>query len=227
MKALGISGGRHLIVVAGPPSAGKTAVVRAVVPVLAPPEAVGYLKVDVVSTREVDALARLGWTCRALVDEAACPDQLLFDRLPRELEALADRSLVVVETAGLCARCAPYLRESLAVAVLEALAGVESALKQGPLLTEADLCVVTHGDRLAPAEREVFASRLAEHFPREIVWFDGLTRLGLPRLLRLVHAALASVPPTTGGPLTPRSAPPRLYCSLCLGRRELPLASGL
>ena len=213
---------RRLLVVAGPPSAGKTQVVRALVPELAPPGDVGYLKVDVAHTREAQALARLGWVCRSLVDEAGCPDQVLFDRLQAELQALGPRPFVVLETAGLCARCAPYVHPGLAVAVLEATAGVEAALKQGPLLTQADLVVATHGDRLAPAERDVFAARLAERLPgRALLWFDGLTRVGLPRLVRAVREALNALPPFDAP--TPRSAPPRLYCSLCLGRRELPV----
>ena len=215
-----LEGGR-LLVVAGPPSAGKTSVVRALVPELAEAADVGYLKVDVARTREVEALSRLGWACRALVDESACPDQLLFDRLPHELAALGARALVVLETAGLCARCAPYVREGLAVAVLEATAGADAASKQGPLLTEADLVVVTHGDRLAPAERDVFEASLAERVPSDrMAWLDGLTRVGLPRLARRVRAALGASPPRVPVP-TPRSAPPRLYCSLCLGRREV------
>ena len=216
--------GPRLLVVAGPPSSGKTAVIRALVPELADARHVTYLKVDVVRTREIEALGRLGWTCRALVDEAACPDQLLFDRLPAELAALPAGRLTVLETAGLCARCAPYVRQGLALAVLEATAGVGSALKQGPLLTQADLVVVTHGDRLAPAERDVYAATLAAHAPeRTLLWFDGLTRVGLPRLARRVGEALAGFAPLGAEMLEPRSAPPRLYCSLCLGRREIPV----
>lgn len=213
---------RKLIVVAGPPSAGKTSVIRALVPQLAEPHAVGYLKVDVVRTREADTLARLGWACRALVDETACPDHVLFQNLSAELDALAGRRLVVVETAGLCARCAPYVRQGLAVAVLEATAGAEAARKQGPLLTAADLCVVTHGDRLGPAEREVFAAQVAALLPPgALLWLDALTQTGLPRVLRRLRPALDAMPFLPAGPLAPRSAPPRLYCSLCLGRRDL------
>jgi len=216
--------GRKLIVVAGPPSAGKTSVIRALVPHVAEPADVGYLKVDVVRTREAEALERLGWACRAVIDEASCPDHVLFERLGVELEALAGRRVVVVETAGLCARCAPYVREGLAIAVLEATAGAEAALKQGPLLTAADLCVVTHGDRLGHAEREVFAALVAPCLaPGALVWLDGLTRTGLPRALRRLVPGFDAAPELPSSPLTPRSVPPRLYCSLCLGRRDLVL----
>lgn len=219
--------GDRLIVVAGSPSAGKTSVVRALIPRLAAADDVGYLKVDVVRTREAASLTRLGWTCRTLVDEAACPDHVLFEHLAAELDALAGRRLRVVETAGLCARCAPYVVEGLALAVIAATAGFDAASKLGPLLTSADLCVVTHGDRLAQAEREVFAACLAEHVPAErVTWFDGLTGTGLPRLVRRVAPMLEALPAASTARLTPRSAPPRLYCSLCLGRRELPLGAG-
>ena len=223
--------GPRLLVFAGPPSAGKSAVIRQIVPRLTslgerPPY---YVKVDVVRSRELRLMERLGWTSEALVEPDFCPDQTWFERLPAVIERASGAPLLIAETAGLCARCSPYVLEGVAIVVFEATAGLDTVDKLGPLMSTADLAVVTHGDRLSQGERDLLRARLAQRHPSEAIHFlNGLTGEGSARVARLIDGRLAASPRLQPGEtlreaLTPRSAPPRLFCSLCLGRKDLPI----
>lgn len=149
-----------------------------------------------------------------------CPDHAFFERLP-DVIAWAERQrldTLVIETAGLCARCAPYLREAFAVCVLDAACGVGTPAKIGPHLADADLCVITKGDLVSQAEREVFEGGVRARNPRApVVWFNGLTGEGAAEICR---AFAEASPKTFEGTCTARTPLPQLYCSYCLGRRE-------
>ena len=73
-----------------------------------------------------------------------------------------DCNILLVETAGLCLRCAPYVDGGLGICVLEATSGMNLPLKVGPILSLADVCVVTKGDLVSQAEREVFRARIQD-----------------------------------------------------------------
>ena len=70
-----------------------------------------------------------------------------------------------VETAGLCLRCSPYVDGGLGLVVLEATSGMNLPLKVGPMLSLADVAVVTKIDRVSQAEREVFRARIQDVAP--------------------------------------------------------------
>ena len=67
--------------------------------------------------------------------------------------------LLITESAGLCNRCSPYLKDIKAVCVIDNLSGINTPKKIGPMLKLADVVVITKGDIVSQAEREVFASR--------------------------------------------------------------------
>lgn len=67
---------------------------------------------------------------------------------------------LITESAGLCNRCSPYINGIPAICVIDAIAGVNIPRKIGPMLKMADCVVVTKGDIVSQAEREV--SRMDE-----------------------------------------------------------------
>lgn len=67
---------------------------------------------------------------------------------------------LITESAGLCNRCSPYINGIPAICVIDAIAGVNTSRKIGPMLKMADCAVVTKGDIVSQAEREV--SRMDE-----------------------------------------------------------------
>ena len=64
--------------------------------------------------------------------------------------------LLITESAGLCGRCSPHIRDIPAVCVIDCLSGITAPQKIGPMLRYADFIAVTKGDLVSPAEREEF-----------------------------------------------------------------------
>ena len=56
----------------------------------------------------------------------------------------------------------PYVNGGLGMMVLEATSGMNLPLKVGPMLSLADVAVVTKIDRVSQAEREVFRARIQD-----------------------------------------------------------------
>ncbi|MEZ5334704.1 MAG: GTP-binding protein [Methanolobus sp.] len=97
--------------------------------------------------------------------------------------------VLLSETAGLCLRCAPYPDECLAICVIDVTTGPNTPLKVGPLLTTADIVVMTKGDLVSQAEREVFRERVLEVNPEcVIVEANGLTGKGAFELADLIRS---------------------------------------
>ena len=63
----------------------------------------------------------------------------------------------------------PYVDGGLGLIVLEATSGMNLPLKVGPMLSLADIAVVTKIDRVSQAEREVFRARIQDVAPNTMV----------------------------------------------------------
>lgn len=219
----------RVYVVGGTPSSGKSLVIAKMC-TLEGGERPGVVKIDCVTTDDDKAFQRRGIPALAILAKRYCPDHAWMESLGA-VEAWASKNgltVLFVETAGLCARCAPYLREAIAICVLDCTCGIDGPYKLGPHLSDADLCVVTKGDLVSQAEREVFEARLKGRNPdAPIVWFNGLTgegTIGLAEALTRIRAKVDQ----RAGPLrdaSMRTPLPQLYCSYCLGRTEVGIAT--
>ena len=86
---------------------------------------------------------------------------------------------MVLETAGLCHRCAPAVYGCLSICVIDNLIGIDTPKKVGPMLDTADIVVITKGDIVSQAEREVFRYKVAEVNPlARVMDINGLTGQG-------------------------------------------------
>lgn len=210
------------ITVAGPPSSGKTSVLLKVAGILAARgERLGVVKFDCLSSRDREAFAQVGIPAVVGLSGALCPDHFYVCNaadahgwgVRQELTVLA------IESAGLCNRCAPHLEGVLAVCVVDNLSGIDTPAKIGPMLRLADVVVVTKGDVVSQAEREVFAFRARQVNPRATVLFvSGLTGQGADALAHVI----AGAPETAsldGANL--RFTMPAAVCSYCLGQRRV------
>ncbi len=74
--------------------------------------------------------------------------------------------MLIAESAGLCNRCSPHIKDALAVCVVDTLSGIHTPRKIGPMLKLADVVVITKGDIVSQAEREVFAFNVRLANPR-------------------------------------------------------------
>jgi Ni2+-binding GTPase involved in maturation of urease and hydrogenase len=216
-----------LVIAAGPATTGKTSVLRHVARrLLARDMKVAFLKIDVQYATEDEELQReLGIPTRKVYSGELCPDHcnvmVLGDALDWARNQNAD--VLLVETAGLCLRCSPYVDGGLGVSVLEATSGQNLPLKVGPMLSLADVAVVTKVDRVSQAEREVFRSRIQDVAPaihiREV---DALRGIGIDPIVRLV----VETPDVRFEGRRPagmllRGNPPVGTCTICVGRREI------
>jgi Ni2+-binding GTPase involved in maturation of urease and hydrogenase len=212
----------QLITVAGSPSVGKTSVILRAAEVLRGQGlAVGIAKFDSLSTSDDKRFAERGFPVVTGLSGALCPDHYFVSNIADCL-AWGQRQqldLLISESAGLCNRCSPHIEGVLAVCVVDALAGVHTPKKIGPMLRLADLVVITKGDIISQVEREVFAYhvRLANPGARA-VFCNGITSQGAIELAAQLRAALAT-PQLEGSRL--RFPMPAAICPYCVGETAI------
>lgn len=211
-----------LIIVGGPPSVGKSAVLsHALRHLERQGRKVGIVKLDCLVAGDEEVYASKGFETITGLSTYVCPDHYLATNIDRIVAWGMRRGtdLLVIESAGLCNRCSPYVKGSLAVAVMDTLSGVRAPRKMGPLLRSADLVVITRGDLVSQAEREVFRLRVAAVNRRaKLMEVNGLTGQGTRALASELNAArsvdLEEV-------MELRFPMPSAVCSFCLGEKRI------
>ncbi|ATX79178.1 Ni2+-binding GTPase involved in regulation of expression and maturation of urease and hydrogenase [Mariprofundus aestuarium] len=209
-----------LIICAGPPTCGKTTVLKQVTnKLLAQGRRVAYLKEDVQFAEEATMFSEeFGIPSRAAYSGEICPDHchVLILKEAVEWAEKNQADIFIVETAGLCLRCAPYVEGGLAICVLEVTSGMNLPRKIGPMLTLADIAVVTKIDLVSQAEREVFRMNLTEVAPLPVIETDALHGINIDRIVREVEKS-----PEIKQPMILRGNPPLAVCTICAGKKEI------
>lgn len=208
-----------LIMCAGPPTSGKTTVLRQVTRrLLKKGRRLAYLKIDVQFADE-DELFRNEFAipARKIYSGDLCPDHasvlVLGDAVKWAENEGAD---LIVETAGLCLRCAPYIEGSLGIVVLEATSGMNLPRKIGAMLTLADIAVVTKIDLVSQAEKEVFRANIIDAAGIDVLETDALHGIGIDRIAARVERAQE-----IKEPMMLRGSPPVATCTICAGKRQI------
>jgi Ni2+-binding GTPase involved in maturation of urease and hydrogenase len=211
----------RVAIFAGPATTGKTSVIRhSARKLIHAGHKPAFLKLDVQYADEDELLAKeFGIPTRKVYSGELCPDHcnvmVLGDGLRWAEQNGCD--LLLVETAGLCLRCSPYVDGGLGLVVLEATSGMNLPLKVGPMLSLADVAVVTKIDRVSQAEREVFRARIQDVAPnvrvREV---NALHGIGIDPLVAEILAF-----PEIDAPLFLRGNPPVGTCTICVGKKEI------
>ncbi len=212
----------RLVTLAGPPSCGKTSVVLRVAEALAAEGIrIGVIKFDCLSSDDQKRYEKAGIPVKTGLAGGLCPDHFFVANIEQGVQwgRRSGFDLLIVESAGLCNRCSPHIREVLAVCVVDNLSGVHTPRKIGPMLQTADVVVVTKGDIVSQAEREVFAFRIKQVNPKAAVLsVNGLTGQGSLLLQRHLQRAPA-VDALEGVRL--RFSMPAALCSYCLGETRI------
>lgn len=211
------------ITVAGPPSSGKTLVIIHLIKLLQQSNmkiVVG--KIDCHETAD-GLLFRERLQIPVVVGKSdyVCPDH--YGAVNAEeifrFGLNNDAEITIVETAGLCHRCAPAIKDCLAIAVVDNVSGIDTPRKIGPMLTTADIVVITKGDMVSQAEREVFRDNVLQVNPEAIaIEMNGLTGMGALNLKRLVVQG-KEIDTLNGKQL--RHDMPSAICSYCEGETKL------
>ena len=210
-----------LIIFAGPPTCGKTTVIRQVIRrMLNRGHKPAYIKIDVLYADEDEIIKKeFGIPTHKIYSGELCPDHCNVVVLD-EAVAWAEKSgstYLFVETAGLCLRCSPYIENSLGVVVLEATSGMNLPRKVGPMLTLADIAVITKIDLISQAEREVFRYRVLEAAHQiQVVESNALYGIGIDPIVTRIERMN-----DLEFPMFLRGNPPVGTCTICVGKKEI------
>lgn len=210
-----------LTIIAGPPTTGKTTVIKQVIKKMKSEGAkVAYIKIDVLFADEDEIIKKeFGIPTRKVYSGELCPDHcnvVVLDEAVHWAENLKTEHLII-ETAGLCLRCSPYIENSLGVVVLEGTSGMNLPQKIGPMLSLADICVVTKIDLISQAEREVFRYRIIETARKvQVVESNALYGIGIEPIVKRIMNQNEVV-----FPMMLRGNPPVGTCTICVGKKEI------
>ena len=181
----------NLVIFSGPPSSGKTSVILKTVDALKKQGmSVGVVKFDCLYTDDDKLYEKAGIPVKKGISGALCPDHFFVSNIEEVVQwgRSLGLSVLITESAGLCNRCSPYIKDIKGVCVIDNLSGINTPKKIGPMLKSADIVIITKGDIVSQAEREVFASRVNSVNPTAVTMHvNGLTGQGAYELSTLLY----------------------------------------
>lgn len=213
----------NLVICSGPPSSGKTAVILKTIDAFQKRGLlVGVVKFDCLYTGDDLLYEKAGVPVKKGLSGALCPDHFFASNIEDVVKwgSRRELDLLITESAGLCNRCSPYLAGVKGICVIDNLSGINTPKKIGPMLKAADIVVITKGDIVSQAEREVFASRVSAVNPNALVLHvNGLSGQGAYELSTLLYDESQKLESVQGMKL--RFPMPSAMCSYCLGETRI------
>jgi Ni2+-binding GTPase involved in maturation of urease and hydrogenase len=203
------------IIFAGTPGSGKTSIIKYIIQELKNDSKLFFAKFDCLQTLDDERIAK-EYKIPAVKKLAGelCPDHYTALEIPKMIEENQDKDIIILETAGLCLRCSPYVREGLGVNVLDITSGDPS--RYGPILTEADVVAISKGDLISQAEREIFRAKVLKVNPEaKITEVNGLTGEGAVDIAEFIKES----PAVKNEELTLKHSMPSALCGYCYGNR--------
>ena len=212
----------NAVIVSGPPSSGKTSVILKTIEALKEQGIrAGVVKFDCLYTDDDLLYEKAGIPVQKGISGALCPDHFFVSNIKETVQWGIQHNLdmLITESAGLCNRCSPYIKDVLGICVIDNLSGINTPKKIGPLLKAADIVVITKGDIVSQAEREVFAARVHTVNPKALIMHvNGLNGQGAFELSRLLKEAKNL---TSAEGMELRFPMPAALCSYCLGETRI------
>ncbi|MCT4638758.1 MAG: hypothetical protein N4A72_13745 [Bacteroidales bacterium] len=213
----------NLVTFSGPPSTGKTSVIIKTIDAIKQRGLkVGVVKFDCLATDDDKLYEKAGVPVRKGLSGSQCPDHYFVSNIEEVTQWGIELGLdlLITESAGLCNRCSPYIKEIKSICVIDNLSGINTPKKVGPMLKMADIVVITKGDIVSQAEREVFASRVQTVNPSAVTMHvNGLSGQGAFELSTLLYDEKDKVDTLVGKKL--RFSMPSALCSYCLGETRI------
>lgn len=117
-----------LLVVAGPPSSGKTSVILQLISALGAPQGTaGVVKFDCLTSFDHLRYREAGVPVVTGFSGATCPDHYFVSNIEDAVAWGKRKGLewLIIESAGLCNRCSPYINGIPAICVIDAFAAVQ------------------------------------------------------------------------------------------------------
>jgi len=211
-----------LITVAGPPSSGKTSVILRLIECMDMAKgSIGVIKFDCLTSFDNLYYGEAGIPVQTGYSGKICPDHYFVSNIEDAVQwgLRSGYAMLITESAGLCNRCSPYINGILSVCVIDNLSGINTPRKIGPMLKLADIVVITKGDIVSQAEREVFAFNVKQvNSKAKIVFVNGITGQGSFLLSKhLMHTKDIE----TLRDLKLRFTTPAAVCSYCTGETRI------
>lgn len=210
-----------LVIIAGTPGAGKTSVlIHTIKSLQSDQKNPAVVKIDCLSTDDDKRFATLKIPVLVGLSRDMCPDHFSIYNLDEMIEFARKYHAdpLIMETAGLCHRCAPYTENCLGICVIDSTSGPNNPGKAGPFLSCADIVVVTKGDMISQAEREIFRERILEANPGcKVLDFNGLNGQGAAELSK--HILQSNNTFSQEEKL--RHNAPFSVCTLCIGEKRI------
>jgi Ni2+-binding GTPase involved in maturation of urease and hydrogenase len=208
-----------MVTVAGPPSSGKTSVILQLAEAL--PGRTGVIKFDCLASFDQKRYTEASIPVQIGFSGKFCPDHFFVNNVEEGLfwGKRQELDTLITESAGLCNRCSPHITGVLGVCVIDCLAGVQTPRKIGPMLKLADIVIVTKGDIVSQAEREVFSFNIRQvNGKADILFVNGITGQGAFLLSKRVLAS-PDIESLTDRRL--RFTTPAAACSYCTGEIKI------
>lgn len=213
----------ELILVSGPPSSGKTSVISKLIEEFKKKDIkIGVVKFDCLYTDDDIIYGKLNIPVKVGISGSVCPDHYFASNIEDVFQWGREMKLdiLITESAGLCNRCSPYIKGIKSICVIDNLSGINTPKKIGPMLRTADIILITKGDIVSQAEREVFSARVNSVNPKAInMHINGLTGQGAYELATLLLEEKIYKETLEGEEL--RFPMPSAICSYCLGETKI------
>lgn len=122
----------NLVIISGPPSSGKTSVILKTI------EAIrkrgikaGVVKFDCLYTDDDILYEKAGIPVKKGLSGSLCPDHFFASNIEEVVRwgQKEELDLLITESAGLCNRCSPYIKNIKAVCVIDNLSGINTPKK--------------------------------------------------------------------------------------------------
>ena len=212
-----------LITVAGPPSSGKTSVILKLIENLKKQgsERIGVVKFDCLTSFDHLRYKEAGIPIVTGFSGKVCPDHFFISNIEDAVKwgIKSKFDMIITESAGLCNRCSPHIKEIPAICVIDNLSGVNTPRKIGPMLKFADHVIITKGDIVSQAEREVFKFNVRQVNTRaNIMFVNGITGQGS---FMLAKKLVNTQDITTLSDMRLRFTTPASVCSYCTGETRI------
>lgn len=211
-----------LITVAGPPSSGKTSVILRLADAMdISIKEIGVVKFDCLNSFDRYLYEKKGIQVVTGFSGKFCPDHFFASNIEGSVEwgLRSGFKILITESAGLCNRCSPYIKGILSVCVIDNLSGANTPRKIGPMLKMADLVVVTKGDIVSQAEREVFSFNIRQvNTAAKIIFVNGITGQGAFMLAKYLEEAQEI---TGVREMKLRFTTPAAVCAYCTGETRI------
>lgn len=212
----------QLITFAGPPSSGKTSVIIKMIRIYLERDIkVGVVKFDCLQSNDDRLYAHMEVPVLLGLSGQHCPDHYFVSNIEDVFNWGVELGLniLLTESAGLCNRCAPHIRDIPAVCVIDQMSGVHTPRKIGPMLRFADIVVITKSDMVSQAEREIFEMNVQSVNTRaDIIHVNGLTGQGTDELVEILDSFSGNSMVNDNKLRCPM---PMALCSYCLGETNI------